>query len=530
MVAMKSTITVTYVVFSLLLLCLGGALAVKYGHEHFSDAEEGMIVTFGTGYVSFVDPETKAVIKTLSETADGTPLVGPDGNGISWADAVYMECPPLDGTERVRPYVFVNERDVWSPESESGLPSDDADAFADESFSYVSVIDTDAMEIIARVKVGPGPVHSYAVPWLQEFWTHPDARGEFDVISCANVTAVSAERITANVGEAGHGKLLADFTLGSRAYATNTNEAFIYELNLETKELVEAHPITDAAGCRGTHAIDYSDINGHLYIECVGGGGLVEFDANTNTVINQWPEETGALYESPDGGFIVTSNKVGSKFHVFQPQRSGNLSTKAFDDILVPNPGSPQFVPNGEVTDEEGLTFTDYVVFVPLINNPSANFIECEYGPDGRTLALDADGQVLTPNCGSCNPDPQYDGKLSGFAFFDLFELEQATLTGETLDPTLIQAGGVQPTGPYVYSPECGYGRTYRSGVRGGQWVAAGADYDFEGNPALAIIDTQARALHGFVSLPSKPYVLAWVPSEKGLQPDYAGGDGANDE
>ena len=66
----------------------------------------------------------------------------------------------------------------------------------------MAVIDTDLAEIVGRVKVGPRPIHAYAVPWRNEFWTHPDGRGEFDVIHCDNIFEVDAERIQANVDTA----------------------------------------------------------------------------------------------------------------------------------------------------------------------------------------------------------------------------------------------------------------------------------------------------------------------------------------
>lgn len=400
----------------------------------------------------------------------------------------------------------------------------------------MAVIDTDLAEIVGRVKVGPRPIHAYAVPWRNEFWTHPDGRGEFDVIHCDNIFEVDAERIQANVDTAsGHGKLLVHPELGDTAYATNTQEPYMFEIDLEAKELVRAHPLGGAEMCRGLHAIEYSPINKHLFGECTGGGGIIEFDVNVDSVVHQWLDETGALYESPDGGFIVSANKGGSLFHILQPQENGARSTKQYKDILIPNPGSPVFYPNGEFTDDEGVTFQDYLLFTPLINNPSSNFIACEYADDGQSLRVDEfTGEVVTPDCGSCNPDPQYDGLNSGFAVFDLKDLE--VHDGESNDatdvePLLISAGGVEPTGPYPYSPECGYGRTYRKASRGGKWIVTGADFDFSGEPALAIVDADARALHGFVPLASKPGTITFVPSEKGLEFNsifFSGG--ANDD
>jgi len=512
-----------------------GVHAVRYGHEHFADASSGIFAAFGDGWISFVDAETLSVVKTIVEDHNGEPLVGQSNEPVSFADVIYMECPSPSGDGSLRSLIFANQRNVWTDEAD--VPTTD-ELFTNEPYSYVTVIDTDEMEIIGNVKVGPRPIHAYAVPWRNEFWTHPDGRAELDVIHCDDVFTTAAERIKANKDEAGHGKLLVHPELNNTAYATHTSEPYIFELDLETKKLIALHPIDEAEDCRGLHAVEYSPVNKHLYAECVGGGGIIEFDATTDTLVHQWLDETGAIYESPDGGFIVSANKAGNLFHVLQPQAGGEKSTKGFKDIMIPAPGSPIFYPNGQVRDEEtGESFEDYLLFTPLINNPSRNFIECQYAEDGMTLATDANGDVITPNCGSCNEDPQYDGMLSGFAVIDLADLmpHDGDDSYDNVDindipePELISAGGVEPTAPYPYSPECGYGRTYRKASRGGTRIATGADFDFDGEPALAIIDAEEMALVGFVPMPSMPGSIAFVPGEKGLLPDLAVGS-QNDE
>jgi len=506
-------------------------LIARAGDEHFMEASEGTFYAFGDGYISVIDAETKRLLKTITTDENGDALVNQVGDPIQWADAVYMECPVSPGSEEIRSLILANQRDVYTDDA---LPSSD-ELFTNEPFSYVAVIDTDEMEIIGRTRVGPRPIHAYAVPWLNEFWTHPDGRAEFDVIHCDSIFEVDVERVKANVGSGGHGKLLVHPDLNNTAYATHTNEPYVFEIDLIKKELVRAHPIDGAELCAGLHAIEYSPINKHLYGECVGGGGIIEYDVNVDKVVHQWLEETGSLYESPDGGFIVSSNKVGSLFHVLQPQENGSKSTKEFNDIMIPNPGSPVFYPAGEVTGEDGESFEDFILFTPLINNPSSNYIQCEYAEDGRTLAVDeSSGEALTPLCGSCNPDPQYNGANSGFAVFDLKDLQASDEVGdaiESVEPLLISAGGVEPTGPYPYSPECGYGRTYRKATRGGKWIVTGADFDFDGEPALAIVNAETRTLHGFVPLPTGPNWVTFVPEEKGLEFDsvYLSG-GANDE
>merc|ERR1711959_812189 len=283
--------------------------AVRYGHEHFADASNGMFAAFGDGFISFVDAASLAVMETIVEDHNGEPLVGQGGEPVSFADVIYMECPSPSGDGSLRSLIFANQRNVWT--DDAAVPTTD-ELFTNEPYSYVTVIDTDMMEIVGAVKVGPRPIHAYAVPWRNEFWTHPDGRAELDVIHCDDVFTTAAERIKANKEEAGHGKLLVHPELNNTAYATHTAEPYIFELNLETKKLVALHPIDQAEQCR---------------------------------------DETGALYESPDGGFIVSSNKAGNLFHVLQPQAGGEKSTKSFKDVMIPAPGSPIFYPNGQVRD-----------------------------------------------------------------------------------------------------------------------------------------------------------------------------------
>merc|ERR1711959_477883 len=497
--------------------------AVRYGHEHFADASNGMFAAFGDGFISFVDAASLAVMETIVEDHNGEPLVGQGGEPVSFADVIYMECPSPSGDGSLRSLIFANQRNVWT--DDAAVPTTD-ELFTNEPYSYVTVIDTDAMEIVGAVKVGPRPIHAYAVPWRNEFWTHPDGRAELDVIHCDDVFTTAAERIKANKDEAGHGKLLVHPELNNTAYATHTSEPYIFELDLETKKLIALHPIDEAEDCRGLHAVEYSPVNKHLYAECVGGGGIIEFDATSDMLVHQWLDETGALYESPDGGFIVSSNKAGNLFHVLQPQAGGEKSTKSFKDIMIPSPGSPVFYPNGQAKDKDNVTFQDYIVFVPLINNPSYNYVECVYASDGRSLAVDEDGNALTPNCGSCNPDPQYQGRLSGFAYFDLADLSDVDSL-YSKDPEFISAGAVEPTAPYPYSPECGDGRTYRKAARGGKFVVSGADFDNDnGEPAIVIINAESRELHGSIPIRSRPTWITYVPKEKGLLPDTQGGDG----
>jgi hypothetical protein len=62
-----------------------------------------------------------------------------------------------------------------------------------------------------------------------------------------------------------HGKLIVDPDLFPRAFATNTAEQFVYEVDVVAKLDKAAYPygdlIANKTQCTGTHAIAYSRIN-----------------------------------------------------------------------------------------------------------------------------------------------------------------------------------------------------------------------------------------------------------------------------
>ncbi len=132
-------------------------------------------------------------------------------------------------------------------------------------------------QIVARVRVGPRPVHGYGVSVANEYWVHSDAEGTFYVINLSDVSKTDAADVPVRLyltavhsvppfsgtvavkrgysvhshpssgllffmffvtahrtstlilmqalqSVAAHGKLLWDPTIYPRAYATNTGE------------------------------------------------------------------------------------------------------------------------------------------------------------------------------------------------------------------------------------------------------------------------------------------------------------------
>jgi hypothetical protein len=62
------------------------------------------------------------------------------------------------------------------------------------AFNCITLI-ASAMHIVARVEVGPNPVHIYGVQSTKEVWTHPDEGGDFYVISLANISSLNSTRV-----------------------------------------------------------------------------------------------------------------------------------------------------------------------------------------------------------------------------------------------------------------------------------------------------------------------------------------------
>jgi hypothetical protein len=70
--------------------------------------------------------------------------------------------------------------------------------------------------------VGERPVHLWNPNHGSEIWTHADGLGAFYVIDQTSL-AVS-DPVVAALNDTGHGKLLYAEELGSKYYATNTND------------------------------------------------------------------------------------------------------------------------------------------------------------------------------------------------------------------------------------------------------------------------------------------------------------------
>jgi hypothetical protein len=425
-------------------------------------------------------------------------------------------------------------------------------------------------------------VHSYGVYPQNEFWMHSDGNGLFYVIHLDDLTTTSHDDIEAKVDIPAHGKLVWDEDpkeLGNRGFATSTGESYLFEIDLAAKEQTAAYDFSSFVDqCAGLHAIAYSGVNNHVYAECTGGGGILEFDVNDGSIafVHQFVNATGALYETPTGGMVVASNKGANTLHVFLPNEPGMKSSLEYD---VPMPGNPSTVsfytrPKSSGDGEE------MIVCAPLTENLNQNHLRedgtvaCD-GYNGCTGAVTADDVehgvclhsteeetslqlmrvteevtdmpacsrcadsanfnfeestgvlscVCTPNCGLCDQEPVLSDEDSGYMCINLSEYIAAVDSGATpVEPTLIpNAGGMKQGAPYGESAECTIGHTYRTHKRGTKYDASIAEVPTD---SIVVIDMDAMEKTCHVDLPGTPSRVLYAPAEP-VQLD--GGEGSSE-
>lgn len=245
------------------------------------DMSGGMLVTenviygFGTGKIIIVDPASGTIVNEITdglEDADwGDPVASPDGK-----------------------YVFVNER----------------------TNAQVLVIDTAAQEIMQAIEVGGRPVHIYNPNHGDEIWTHSDEEGAFYVINIDSLEVTNV--VVAALEDTGHGKLVYGEGMGDKAYATNTNDEAVFAIDMSTYEVTAVVTVCDIEdGEGGTHAKAYSNVSGHVYIECTRRAETAIIDPETDEVIT-YLEGKGQLFPFNNDEHIAVMDKGNSQVHVIE--------------------------------------------------------------------------------------------------------------------------------------------------------------------------------------------------------------------
>jgi hypothetical protein len=524
-----------------LVASVANTAGVLYGDEIYQDVQGGKFWAFYSEGIAIIDPESCSIEVTITEDHNG------DALPTAWNDGIYMQ-----SEDNSKGYVMIGSR------------VDETNDLGD-TISHAYVVSTEDRKVIAKPEVGPRSVHSYGVYPQNEFWVHSDGNGLFYVINLDDLTKTTHDDIEAKVVEPAHGKLLWDegIKLGDRGFATSTGETYLFEIDLAKKEQVAAYDFSSFTGdnCKGLHAIAYSEINEHVYAECSGKGGAIEFDVSNGSIqfVRQFDAANGALYETPDGRFVVASSKGDDMLYLFVPNGSGENSSLEYSVPMSGHPSSVSFYTND--SDET-------IACSPMTENLNRNHhrddgtIACGYyeGCTGATSSADVENGVClhdeenrlmrytesqtvdesflsdacsrcsdkgnfvaeedsllpicicTPECGSCDPNPDLSDDGSGYMCVNLNSYVAAQDSGAAeVMPTLIaNTGGMKQGNPYGYSAECTFGRTYRAHKRGTKYDAAISSVP---NDALVIIDMDKMEKKCSVDLPGSPKKVVYAPN-----------------
>lgn len=193
------------------------------------------------------------------------------------------------------------------------LSSDGTRIFANATtIDKVAVFDVATGSLEAVLDVGSRPLHMYNPNHGDEIWTHADGEGAFYVIDQTTL-AVTGPVVAALAG-AGHGKLVYAEELGSKYFATNTNDPGGFVIDGATKSDGTFIPLCGVpceddpdSSCGGTHDKAYNPTMGWALFQCSGasGGNYAFVDASTNEVVHDLVPITGAIANTPGGEYIL---------------------------------------------------------------------------------------------------------------------------------------------------------------------------------------------------------------------------------
>lgn len=317
---------------------------------------ENVVYAFAPDGIAVVDPEAGEVVAEVPG----------DFEEVSWGDALASS----DGRR-----LFVN----------------------DGTNARVVVVDTQAHAMETGIDVGPDPVHMYN-PRDGEFWTHSDEEGAFYVVDAAE-NAVT-DLMVAALEDTGHGKLAYHPDLGSKAYATNTNDPGVHVLDVESRE---ATGFVELDGVSGTHAQRYNPSNGLAYFETIGERArIVAVDPADDAVVTSL-DFTGHLYNTPDGERLVVTDKGENLVHVV------DAATNEVEES-IPVEGGPDkiyfhehdgttygFTANTLTPDTAVIDFDELAVVERV---PAGDIARPEGAQFFHRGGLTADGWFVTPASG----------------------------------------------------------------------------------------------------------------------------------
>jgi hypothetical protein len=268
-----------------------------------------------TWSVTVVDPTTAKPTVTTFKVDELAAITGPGGNknGPGWGDAIVSP----DGKR-----VFANASN------------------ADRTL----VIETATQSIETLLQVGKKPLHIYNPNDNKEIWAHNDSDGSFSVIN-TDTLAVSAT-VVASLKSTGHGKLVYGTPLGTKYFATNTNDPGGFALDAATHAATflslcaipcvddPATPANESLDkCGGTHDKAYNPKTNQIIFQCSGvtAGHIAFVDGTTNAVVKDMvPAVLGGFARTHDSKYILAFDNGADAVKIWDTDKPGHDGV-AFD-------------------------------------------------------------------------------------------------------------------------------------------------------------------------------------------------------
>lgn len=250
---------------------------------------------------------------------------------------------------------------------------------------------------------------------------------------------------------------------------------------------------------------------------------------------------TGYLTASLGDDWILASDAASNLVTLLLPQSNGVAAEIAYSVSVEGNPQHPIFYSNSSDFLSTSV-LQEYTIFFPLADNTnkanlatgldvqSQNYTnapgDCVYSntsaitdeTEGLTLARTANG-VQTPQCGACAPgftpfDASYfNGSASGLRYVTLSNIQSNATRGLLGNTTFVSAGAVKPgVAESTDANQCSFGELYRTGKRGGPFIAVPADIPTSSVYFVDASNSQGPQLYGSVNTSTNPAYISWVP------------------
>jgi hypothetical protein len=204
------------------------------------------------------------------------------------------------------------------------------------------VIETATPSVETVLKVGGKPLHIYNPNDNGEIWAHNDTDGSFSVID--TTTLAVAAPVVASLKNAGHGKLVYGSQLGTKYFATNTNDPGGFALDATTHAATflslcaipcvddPATPVDESLSkCGGTHDKAYNPKTNQIIFQCSGvtNGSVAFVDGTTSAVVKDLvPIVLGGFAKTHDSKYILAFDNGADAVKIWDTAAAGHDGIK----------------------------------------------------------------------------------------------------------------------------------------------------------------------------------------------------------